>query len=166
MSHLVKALWDKLWFVNMGYTNKIWLIDWPRAPFCLRFSCTPSVCSALSTLTSPSLDFLDPHCLPQLQLEAINLFTTIYLLCSCSALWVRLNQIITDRWSKRQWRTKRAVGIYNLKKWNRCHIRWPQNLQLCVHNISLYVTQLFFTTFHLSRWNKKEVIVLHPWKWR
>ena len=28
MSHLVKALWDKLWFVNMGYTNKIWLIDW------------------------------------------------------------------------------------------------------------------------------------------
>ena len=23
-----KALWDKLWFVNMGYTNKIWLIDW------------------------------------------------------------------------------------------------------------------------------------------
>ena len=28
MSHLVKALWDELWFVNMGYTNKIWLIDW------------------------------------------------------------------------------------------------------------------------------------------
>ena len=28
MSHLVKALWDKLWFVNMGYTNEIWLIDW------------------------------------------------------------------------------------------------------------------------------------------
>ena len=28
MSHLVKALWDQLWFVNMGYTNKIWLIDW------------------------------------------------------------------------------------------------------------------------------------------
>ena len=27
MSHLVKALWDELWFVNMGYTNKIWLID-------------------------------------------------------------------------------------------------------------------------------------------
>ena len=26
MSHLVKALWDELWFVNMGYTNKIWLI--------------------------------------------------------------------------------------------------------------------------------------------
>ena len=25
MSHLVKALWDKLWFVNMGHTNKIWL---------------------------------------------------------------------------------------------------------------------------------------------
>ena len=23
-----KALWDELWFVNMGYTNKIWLIDW------------------------------------------------------------------------------------------------------------------------------------------
>ena len=28
MSNPVKALWDKLWFVNMGYTNKIWLIDW------------------------------------------------------------------------------------------------------------------------------------------
>ena len=28
MSHPVKALWDKLGFVNMGYTNKIWLIDW------------------------------------------------------------------------------------------------------------------------------------------
>ena len=28
MSHHVKALWDKLWFVNMGYTNKVWLIDW------------------------------------------------------------------------------------------------------------------------------------------
>ena len=28
MSHLVKALWDELCFVNMGYTNKIWLIDW------------------------------------------------------------------------------------------------------------------------------------------
>ena len=28
MSHLVKALWDELWFVNIGYTNKIWLIDW------------------------------------------------------------------------------------------------------------------------------------------
>ena len=28
MSHLVKALWDELWFVNMGYTNKIGLIDW------------------------------------------------------------------------------------------------------------------------------------------
>ena len=28
MSHLVKALWDELWFVNMGYKNKIWLIDW------------------------------------------------------------------------------------------------------------------------------------------
>ena len=23
-----QALWDELWFVNMGYTNKIWLIDW------------------------------------------------------------------------------------------------------------------------------------------
>ena len=33
MSHLLKALWDKLWFVNMGYTNKIWLIDW--------YSCQP-----------------------------------------------------------------------------------------------------------------------------
>ena len=34
MSHLVKALWDELWFVNMGYTNKIWLIDWlsPQIP--------------------------------------------------------------------------------------------------------------------------------------
>ena len=28
MSHPVKALWDKLWFVTMGYTIKIWLIDW------------------------------------------------------------------------------------------------------------------------------------------
>ena len=27
-SHLVKAPWDKLWFVNMGYTNLIWLNDW------------------------------------------------------------------------------------------------------------------------------------------
>ena len=27
MSHLFKALWDKLWFVNIGYTNLIWLID-------------------------------------------------------------------------------------------------------------------------------------------
>ena len=27
MSHLVKALWDKLWFVNMGCTNNIWLIE-------------------------------------------------------------------------------------------------------------------------------------------
>ena len=24
----IYALWDELWFVNMGYTNKIWLIDW------------------------------------------------------------------------------------------------------------------------------------------
>ena len=22
------VLWDKLWFVNMGHTNTIWLIDW------------------------------------------------------------------------------------------------------------------------------------------
>ena len=29
LMHLrVKALWDELWFVNMGYTNKILLIDW------------------------------------------------------------------------------------------------------------------------------------------
>ena len=25
---LLKALWEQWWFVNMGYTNKIWLIDW------------------------------------------------------------------------------------------------------------------------------------------
>ena len=31
MSHLVEALWDELWFVNMGYTTKIWLIDWLKS---------------------------------------------------------------------------------------------------------------------------------------
>ena len=28
ISHLVKALWGKLWFVNVGYTNTIRLIYW------------------------------------------------------------------------------------------------------------------------------------------
>ena len=27
MSHPVKALWDQLWFMNMGCTNKMWLIE-------------------------------------------------------------------------------------------------------------------------------------------
>ena len=41
MSDHVKALWDKLWFVNMGYTNKIWLIDWlmTKSYSCWIFRC-------------------------------------------------------------------------------------------------------------------------------
>ena len=45
MSHLVEALWDELWFVNMGYTNKIWLIDWlthhPKDNNCFLFVLIP-----------------------------------------------------------------------------------------------------------------------------
>ena len=48
MSHLVKAVSNKLWFVNMGCKNKIWLIDWcPVLISCVfvsRVSWAPVLC--------------------------------------------------------------------------------------------------------------------------
>ena len=46
MSHLVKALWDKMWFLNMGYTNKIWFdLIWFD-------QCLPVTCKILHSFTS------------------------------------------------------------------------------------------------------------------
>ena len=42
-------IWDELWFVNMGYTNKIWLIDWPAVQdFLTWFYCREVLYWALS----------------------------------------------------------------------------------------------------------------------